>query len=82
MQCAIVPHARSLREVMEAGRAAGSREVALLIGPEGDFSPAEYAAGAAAGYTPVSLGGIILRVESAVFFSVAAARYALDPPSC
>lgn len=79
LQCAILPHAQPLRVALEAGRAAGSREVALLIGPEGDFSPAEYAAGEAAGYAPVSLGDIILRVETAVFFSVAAARYALDP---
>lgn len=81
LQCAILPHARPLRETLESGRAAGHRELALLIGPEGDFSPAEYAAGEAAGYLPVSLGGIILRVETAVFFSVAAARYALDPPA-
>lgn len=79
MQCAILPHSRPLRAALESGRAAGARSLALLIGPEGDFSPAEYAAGEAAGYVPVSLGSIILRVETAVFFSVAAARYALDP---
>ena len=79
VQCAILPQARPLREVLEAGRAAGHAEAALLIGPEGDFSPAEYAAGEAAGYAPVSLGGIILRVETAVFFALAATRYALDP---
>ncbi len=78
LQCAIVPEARPLREVLEAGRAAGAGRVALLIGPEGDFSPAEYAAGQAAGFVPVSLGPIILRVETAVFMAVAAARYALD----
>ena len=50
----------------------------LLIGPEGDFSPAEYAAGESAGYAPASLGPIILRVETAVFLAVASARYALD----
>lgn len=80
LQCAILPHARSLRETLEAGRAAGQRGLALLIGPEGDFTLAEYAAGEAAGYLPVSLGGIILRVETAVFYAVSAARYALDPP--
>ena len=78
VQCAIVPHARPLRDVLEAGRAAGQRECVLLIGPEGDFSPAEYAAGEAAGYTPTGLGPIILRVETAVFMAAAAARYALD----
>ncbi len=78
LQCALVPDARPLRELLEEGRASGEREVALLIGPEGDFSPAEYAAGRAAGFAPASLGPIILRVETAVFMAVAAARYALD----
>ena len=78
VQCAIVPHARPLRDVLEAGRAAAQRECVLLIGPEGDFSPAEYAAAESAGYTPTGLGPIILRVETAVFLAVAAARYALD----
>ena len=78
LQCAIVPHARPLRELLETARTAGQRDCVLLIGPEGDFSPAEYAAGEAAGYQPTSLGPIILRVETAVFLAVAAARYALD----
>ena len=78
LQCAIVPHARPMRELLEAARAAHQGECVLLIGPEGDFSPSEYAAGEAAGYQPTSLGPIILRVETAVFLAVAAARYALD----
>lgn len=78
MQCAIVPHARPLRETLEAARAAGQRACVILIGPEGDFSPAEYAAAEAAGYVPTGLGAIILRVETAVFMAVSAARYALD----
>ncbi len=78
LQCAILPQSRPLREVLEAGRASGAHEAVLLIGPEGDFSPAEYAA-AAPLYTPVSLGPIILRVETAVFMALSAARYALDP---
>ncbi len=78
VQCAIVPHARPLRLVLEEGRAAGLSEIILLIGPEGDFSPAEYAAAEAAGFTPTGLGPIILRVETAVFMAISAARYALD----
>ena len=78
VQCAIVPHARPLRRVLEDGRSEGQRECVLLIGPEGDFSPAEYAAAESVGYTPTGLGPIILRVETAVFMAVAAARYALD----
>ena len=82
VQCAIVPHARPLREVLEEGRNKDRRACVLLIGPEGDFSPAEYAAAEAAGYIPTGLGPIILRVETAVFMAAAAARYALDPGSC
>ena len=78
VQCAIVPHARPLRAVLEAGRADGHHDCILLIGPEGDFSPAEYAEGEAAGYIPTGLGPIILRVETAVFMAISAARYALD----
>ena len=78
VQCAIVPHARPLRTVLEAGRTAGHRDCILLIGPEGDFSPAEYAEGEATGYIPTGLGPIILRVETAVFMAISAARYALD----
>lgn len=78
VQCAIVPHARPMREVLENGRTHGAGSCVLLIGPEGDFSPAEYAQGEAAGYTPTGLGPIILRVETAVFMAISAARYALD----
>lgn len=78
LQCAIVPHAKPLREVLEQARSAGETAATLLIGPEGDFSPAEYTAAEQAGYVPTSLGPIILRVETAVFMAAAAARYALD----
>lgn len=78
LQCAIVPHAHPLRDLLEAARAAGQNGCTLLIGPEGDFSPAEYIAAEAAGFAPASLGPIILRVETAVFMAVSAARYALD----
>lgn len=76
--CAILPEARPMREVLESARSIGQNDAVLLIGPEGDFSPSEYAAAMDAGYTPLSLGPIILRVETAVFMAVAALRYALD----
>ncbi len=75
---AISPTALPLREVLETARSRGERDCLILIGPEGDFSPAEYAAAEAAAFTPTSFGPIILRVETAVFLAVAAARYALD----
>ena len=47
----------------------------LLVGPEGDFSAAETAAACAAGFLPVSLGAIVLRVETATLFCLSALRY-------
>lgn len=76
--CAILPEAEPLRGVLERARADGAEEALVLIGPEGDFSPGEYSAAQHAGYVPVSLGPIILRVETAVFMAVSAVRYALD----
>ena len=67
-----------MREVLESARAAGQDDAILLIGPEGDFSPAEYSAAMQTGYAPISLGPIILRVETAVFMALSSVRYALD----
>ncbi|MFA5005735.1 MAG: RsmE family RNA methyltransferase [Candidatus Omnitrophota bacterium] len=44
----------------------------ILIGPEGDFSDSEIALAVKAGFLPVSLGGPVLRVETA---AVAAAGF-------
>lgn len=76
--CAILPESRPMREVLESARAAGQDDAVLLIGPEGDFSPAEYTAAMESGFAPLSLGPIILRVETAVFMAVSSLRYALD----
>ncbi len=45
----------------------------VLIGPEGDFSPAEIEAATAAGFEGVSLGGNRLRTETAALYAVVAA---------
>ncbi len=42
----------------------------ILIGPEGDFSPAEIAAATAAGYIPVTLGDNRLRTETAALTAI------------
>lgn len=58
------PHVPLLRHRQLHGRLPAT--VAIIIGPEGDFSPAEYAAFRAAGAQPISLGPHVLRVETAV----------------
>ena len=48
---------------------------ALLVGPEGDFSEAEYDAAIKGGFLPVSLGEIVLRVETATLYCLSVIRY-------
>jgi 16S rRNA (uracil1498-N3)-methyltransferase len=51
--------------------------IIVMIGPEGDFTPAEIGAARAAGFLPVSLGKIILRAETAAFFVLSSIAYEL-----
>lgn len=53
-----------------------SREFCVLIGPEGDFSPAEIALAREAGFVPVTLGESRLRTETAGVMAAAAAQLA------
>ena len=69
----LAPGARPLREVLHDFP--GSTAAVLLVGPEGDFSAAETAAALTAGFLPVSLGTIVLRVETATLFCLSALRY-------
>ena len=49
--------------------------ITLAIGPEGDFSPEEMRAALAAGFVPVTLGDLVLRVETATMFCLSAIRF-------
>lgn len=59
-----------------AGLADGCREYSVLIGPEGDFSPAEIALAREAGFVPVTLGESRLRTETAGVMAAAVAQLA------
>ena len=48
--------------------------VILLIGPEGDFTPAEIESATKKGFLPVSLGDMVLRVETAAIAAVSFLR--------
>ncbi|MEN9974582.1 MAG: hypothetical protein RLZZ282_588 [Verrucomicrobiota bacterium] len=65
--------AQPLRDVLRTQP--GTTAATLLVGPEGDFSPEEIDQSLAAGFLPVSLGAIVLRVETATFFCLSALRY-------
>jgi len=46
------------------------KSAAIFIGPEGDFTPKEIALAANCGFQPVSLGPLVLKVDTACFFAL------------
>jgi 16S rRNA (uracil1498-N3)-methyltransferase len=54
-----------------------STPIVIMIGPEGDFTPAEIGQARSAGFIPVSLGKIILRAETAAIFVLSSIAYEL-----
>lgn len=51
--------------------------VVMMIGPEGDFTPAELALAQSHGCCPITLGPIILRVETAAIYCLSILSYEL-----
>ncbi len=73
--------ARSLKKVLanfceQHGRRPNS--ALILVGPEGDFTPAESSWAKSAGCIPVSLGPIVLRTETAAIYSLSVLAYELQ----
>jgi 16S rRNA (uracil1498-N3)-methyltransferase len=50
----------------------------ILIGPEGDFTPAETSLAKSAGCVPLTLGPIVLRSETAAIFCLSVLAYELQ----
>lgn len=73
MIASLADGARPMRKVVRDHEAVAT--CSLLVGPEGDFSVAETASAIAAGFQPISLGDIVLRVETATIFCLSALRY-------
>jgi 16S rRNA (uracil1498-N3)-methyltransferase len=53
------------------------RDVLMLVGPEGDFTPAELGLAKTNGSLPITLGPIILRVETAAIYCLSVLSYEL-----
>ncbi|MBN1674145.1 MAG: 16S rRNA (uracil(1498)-N(3))-methyltransferase [Kiritimatiellae bacterium] len=71
----LAPGARPFRSAVDEARKGRPGRVALLIGPEGDFTPGETADANRAGWIPVSLGPAVLRVETAALFGLSLLVY-------
>lgn len=70
------PGARHLKELL-AEAPARPASVLMMIGPEGDFTPAEIALARSHGCAPLTLGPIILRVETAAIYCLSILSYEL-----
>ena len=53
------------------------RSVLMLVGPEGDFTPAELSLARSHGCRPITLGPIVLRVETASIYCLSVLSYEL-----
>jgi len=74
------PDARTLKGILETYLTQHSdrpRSVLMLVGPEGDFTPAELALARRHGCEPITLGPIILRVETAAIYCLSILSYEL-----
>jgi 16S rRNA (uracil1498-N3)-methyltransferase len=74
------PDAQHLKKILAAYSSEhGNRpnSVLMLVGPEGDFTPAELALARRHGCQPITLGPIILRVETAAIYCLSVLSYEL-----
>jgi 16S rRNA (uracil1498-N3)-methyltransferase len=75
----LMPHLAGRRTLIkDAIIKSRPKNVIVLIGPEGDFTPAEVELALHNGFTPVSLGDTVLRVATAAVAVTAYIRFALD----
>jgi 16S rRNA (uracil1498-N3)-methyltransferase len=74
------PDAQRLKTILETYSSEHGdrpRSVLMLVGPEGDFTPAELALARHHGCQPITLGPIILRVETAAIYCLSVLSYEL-----
>ncbi len=66
-----------LEEALAAAGGVRPKEVLILVGPEGDFTPAEISLAKIAGCRPITLGPIVLRSETAAIYTLSVLSYEL-----
>ena len=75
------PEAKPLPVLLAAARqGTKTPSLDLLIGPEGDFTPAEIGRARSAGFQPASLGPLVLRSETASLFLASVLHYEFNLP--
>ncbi len=71
------PDSRKLKEVLAELGPKKIGRVLILVGPEGDFTPAEINLSKNAGCRPITLGPIILRTETAAIYCLSVLSHEL-----
>ncbi len=75
------PDSQPLKQILAETRPAATappRSVLVMIGPEGDFTPAELNAAKSAGCQPLSLGPLVLRAETAALYTLSILHHELQ----
>src|SRR4051794_19495988 len=70
-------HLKKTLEIYSREHGIRPRSVLMLVGPEGDFTPAELALARSHGCRPITLGPIVLRVETASIYCLSVLSYEL-----
>lgn len=68
----------ALRHFQDKHGGAAPRKVLWLVGPEGDFSPAEMTAAITAGFQPITLGPLVLRSDTAAIYALSILSHELQ----
>jgi len=71
------PDALHLKQLLAENAGKKPRSVLVLVGPEGDFTPAEIGLAKSHGCRPITLGPIVLRTETAAIYSLSVLSYEL-----
>jgi 16S rRNA (uracil1498-N3)-methyltransferase len=71
------PDARGLKDVLAEHGPKRPASVLVLVGPEGDFTPAEISLAKSHGCQPITLGPIILRTETAALYCLSVLAHEL-----
>jgi 16S rRNA (uracil1498-N3)-methyltransferase len=71
-------HPRECLQEFQAQHKRLPQSVGVWIGPEGDFTPEELEAIQASGALPISLGRLVLRVETAAIYCLSILNYELN----
>lgn len=74
----LIPTLGGARKPLQEVLAQNSSNILVLIGPEGDFSEEEVIAAKGSGFIPVSLGELVLRVDTAAISAAAIIRNKLS----